>query len=644
MLGAWGGLADAGDSASGLSGASQLVEKLVAALRARGGRTAKSLAAELAVEKSHINSALYSNRQVFERTGDSPPTWTVRDACRTAGSEPLSTARVVSSYQPVTSRPVAKIDVTQLYDWQREALRAWRLNGRRGIVEAVTGAGKTRLGLAAAAEALGKGEKMAVIVPRIELATQWLAQLQAALPAARLGQMGGGESDTLATCDVLVAVGASASRYELGLGTKPGLLVADECHRYGAEQAQLALEEGFAARLGLSATYERSDGAHETVLEPYFHGVVFRLDYRRAIDDGVVAHFRVALLPVQFDKTERQEYDRLSEELKSAKRTLVTRFGVPAEPYEEFMAAIARMKNGTAREAIAASRYWGAMKRRRALLAETPAKLTVLARIAPAILDADRTIVFTESIDGAELADEALRKLGVRSDVLHSRLATDVRRGALRDFAEGDLKAIVAPTLLDEGVDVPEADFALILAASQQRRQMIQRMGRILRVKKDGRQARFAIAYVANSSEDPVNGAHEAFLAEVLDVADDVRQFATGSTTTEIRTYLAPGVAVTTAAPKDPPGSESASLETPKLTRAERTTMVANRLGIGEDDLLAYRRIRAHALLGTKGLTRARQYRRVGEATGLDVAFVEVWERLEHQMNDRMTPLREEAG
>jgi RNA polymerase primary sigma factor len=631
MLGAWGGLTDAGESASGLNGASQLVDRLAATLRASGGRTAKSLAAELGVEKSLINSALYSNSEVFERVGDSPPIWTVRGACRVTASEPLSSTQVVSAYQLVTSRPGARIDVTQLYTWQREALAAWRENGRRGIVEAVTGAGKTHLGLAAAAEALGKGEKVAVIVPRIELATQWLAQLPAALPAARLGQMGGGESDTLTTCDVLVAVGASASRYELGLATKPGLLIADECHRYGAEQARLALEEGFAARLGLSATYERSDGAHETVLEPYFHGVVFQLDYRRAIDDGVVAHFRVALLPVQLDPTERQEYDKLSEQLKSAKRTLVTRFGVPAEPYEEFMAAIARMKNGNAREAIAASRYWGAMKRRRALLAETPGKLNVLGRVAPAILDADRTIVFTESIDGAELADEALRKLGVRSDVLHSRLATDVRQGALRDFAAGDLKAIVAPTLLDEGVDVPEADLALILAASQQRRQMIQRMGRILRVKKDGRQARFAIAYVADSSEDPANGAHEAFLAEVLDVADDVRQFTTGSTATEIGAYLAPDAAVTTAPPKDPPGLES-PLESPKLTRAERTTMVANRLGIGEEDLLAYRRIRAHALVGTKGLTRAQQYRRVAEATGLDVAFLEVWDRLEQQL------------
>jgi len=41
-------------------------------------------------------------------------------------------------------------------------------------------------------------------------------------------------------------------------------------------------------------------------------------------------------------------------------------------------------------------------------------------------------------------------------------------------FGRGALKAIIAPQVLDEGVDVPEADLVIILAASKTRRQMIQ--------------------------------------------------------------------------------------------------------------------------------------------------------------------------
>jgi hypothetical protein len=54
---------------------------------------------------------------------------------------------------------------------------------------------------------------------------------------------------------------------------------------------------------------------------------------------------------------------------------------------------------------------------------------------------------------------------------------------------------------------------------------MIQRMGRVLRKKPDRRLARFAVLYVESTIEDPALGAHETFLEEITDVADDVRSF-----------------------------------------------------------------------------------------------------------------------
>jgi superfamily II DNA or RNA helicase len=73
--------------------------------------------------------------------------------------------------------------------------------------------------------------------------------------------------------------------------------------------------------------------------------------------------------------------------------------------------------------------------------------------------------------------------------------------------------------VLDEGVDVPAADLAVVLAASRSRRQMVQRMGRVLRRKDDGRPARLVIVHAVGTVEDPATGAHEGFLDEVLPVA-----------------------------------------------------------------------------------------------------------------------------
>jgi superfamily II DNA or RNA helicase len=108
----------------------------------------------------------------------------------------------------------------------------------------------------------------------------------------------------------------------------------------------------------------------------------------------------------------------------------------------------------------------------------------------------------------------------------------------LSAFATRQLRALSAPLVLDEGIDVPEADLAIILAASRTRRQMIQRMGRILRRKRDGRLARLVILYVRGTSEDPATGAHEAFLDLALPFADDCRDFGVDSRPRTICAYL----------------------------------------------------------------------------------------------------------
>jgi RNA polymerase primary sigma factor len=54
---------------------------------------------------------------------------------------------------------------------------------------------------------------------------------------------------------------------------------------------------------------------------------------------------------------------------------------------------------------------------------------------------------------------------------------------------------------------------------------MVQRMGRIIRPKDDNRPATFIILYVQNTSEDPERGAHDAFLNEMFDNADEIQCF-----------------------------------------------------------------------------------------------------------------------
>ncbi len=111
------------------------------------------------------------------------------------------------------------------------------------------------------------------------------------------------------------------------------------------------------------------------------------------------------------------------------------------------------------------------------------------------------------------------------------------RKQVFAAFEDGEHELVAAPRLLDEGVDVPAADLAIVLASSRSRRQMVQRMGRVVRKKKDGRLARLAILYVMDSSEDP-EVAHEDFLYLVTNVARDIVYFGPKATPEQICHYL----------------------------------------------------------------------------------------------------------
>ena len=92
-----------------------------------------------------------------------------------------------------------------------------------------------------------------------------------------------------------------------------------------------------------------------------------------------------------------------------------------------------------------------------------------------------RGIVFHEYIkDAVEIAD-ALERRGHRVRLYHSQLYHVSRSLNLHLFRSGQIDILVTCTALDEGLDVPGADFAIIASSSRTRRQRIQRLGRVIR-------------------------------------------------------------------------------------------------------------------------------------------------------------------
>jgi len=504
------------------------------------GLTARQLGALLGVYKGEVNSCLYGSPK-FLRDDSPRPCWFLSNS-KAAGPIDTPKHEAVSKVRQVQASPKARnFDFSSLRPWQTAALESWNKNKRKGLVEAVTGTGKTRLAIAAIAEELQLGGKVAVIVPTVELQRQWFEELDSHFTDIQIGLLGNGNQDELTSCDVLVAIVHSASRYDLGLqDDELGLLVADECHRYGAETFSRALEDGFRSRLGLTATRERPDGAHRE-LDLYFGSIFYSLGYEEAIRDRYIADVKVAQIGVHLSSFERQEFDDFSKGILETQNELSEMLRISPDQYQRFIEKVTQLAaEGDMHGNKAARRYLSLISKRKALLANTPEKLKVVKHLAPSVIKSNGTLFFTETISGAESIAAELRGAGVNAATIHSKLDSQQRHQTFADFASGRIMALAAARVLDEGVDVPEADLAVIISASKTRRQMIQRMGRVLRLKADGRKARFVFVYVAGSSEDPSKGAHDAFWSEVLDIAAAAEKFDVPSEVIQLTNFLDP--------------------------------------------------------------------------------------------------------
>lgn len=391
------------------------------------------------------------------------------------------------------------------WPWQRAALDAWVANGCRGIMDVVTGAGKTALAALAIGHCLDEAEgglrpRIIVVVPRIPLVSQWEAQLVRLLDLSglRVGQYHGQARCNPESTDILIITQDSARRVIPRLSARrPPILIADECHRLGAEQAQRILQPPFIKTLGLSATPERfGDLAFEEVLIPRLGKVVFRYTYADAVRDGILARFEVIQVSISLTADEQLKYDDATEKVKELLNGLKSSYPeLRRVPSERFFAVLGALGNRNRHDQRFEILTVTLSARRRIIhqAKEKEAAVEILAKETPR---GTTGLVFHELIEEAESVADGFRSAGARVGLYHSQMDRDARATALAYFRAGDLEWLVSCKALDEGVDIPAVDLAVIIAGAKAPRQTIQRLGRALRKKSDGRLARLVLFQV----------------------------------------------------------------------------------------------------------------------------------------------------
>ncbi|MBI2375025.1 MAG: DEAD/DEAH box helicase [Deltaproteobacteria bacterium] len=346
--------------------------------------------------------------------------------------------------------------------YQREALTRWSEAQGRGIAVLPTGAGKTLLAIMAIEHSR---RPALVVVPTIDLLHQWRTSLESHF-GIEVGVIGGGESSlrplTVTTYD------SAAARTEF-IGNRFGLLVCDECHHLPAPAYRFIAAGSIAPyRLGLTATLERQDGGELVAMD--LLGDVCHTAPIDALEGEYLASYEIRTRRVCLSEDEQARHDVARAKYQAFKSKL----GIsPSDPNGWTTFIMRAHQSAEGREAFQA---W---REQRRIAMGTDAKIAALFEI---LKDhtGDRTIVFTHE---NELVYRISRAFLLPALTHHTKPGE--RRRLLADFSKGVLPVLLTAKVLNEGVDVPDANVGVVLSGSGSVMEHVQRLGRILRKRPD---------------------------------------------------------------------------------------------------------------------------------------------------------------
>lgn len=373
--------------------------------------------------------------------------------------------------------PLDAARIAQARPYQVEALAAWMAAGSRGVVVLPTGAGKTHVALAAIAQ---RKRSTLVVAPTLELVRQWSERLQEAF-GGPIGVVGGGSHEVQ---PITVTTYDSAHLHMGHLGARFGCLIFDECHHLPTESYAFAARGAIAPfRLGLTATPERAgdDDPYSALIGP----IVFRKDIVE-LSGTFLASYETVRVPVVLDEAERAEHDAA----RATFRGFIVKNRIPLgapNGFQTFLRKASMSNDG--RVAMAAYR----MQRKLALFG--CAKLRTLQGLFEKHAQ-DRILVFTDDNQAAHrISCEFLVPVLTHRTKLKERLAL------MADFRSGVLPILVTSKVLNEGVDIPEANVAIVASGSGSVREHVQRLGRVLRAR-EGKRATLYELVTEDSSDE----------------------------------------------------------------------------------------------------------------------------------------------
>lgn len=386
-------------------------------------------------------------------------------------------------------------DKLSLFFYQQKAVDTWKENNYSLLFEMATGTGKTRTAIACIYEAVKLDKKLIIIVscPQGTLSRQWRNEIESIgltldqsiivdgtnyrwrkeLERA-IKKVSVGYNDKLiiytthstGSCPDFINLISDNCQHI------PICFVGDEAHGLGANVAKNGLQEMYKYRIGLSATPKRwFDDVGSAILTSYFGNKSYEFTIGDALstinpitNKPFLVNYYYHPIFIELTDDEFDEYQKMSNSIKK-----MSVFNQKSDVYQKRLESLLFARANIEKNAV--NKYEALNE---IISNGRASKDTIIftsdAQINKVLLMLSSKGIITHRFTQEEgTAPEA--KYGGKSE----------RQHLIKKFKDGTYQALVAIKCLDEGIDIPSASTAILMASSTNPREYIQRIGRVIR-------------------------------------------------------------------------------------------------------------------------------------------------------------------
>ncbi|CAJ31636.1 putative helicase [Betalipothrixvirus pezzuloense] len=344
----------------------------------------------------------------------------------------------------------------ELRDYQINSIRSWLSDVNiigTGIIKAPTGSGKSVIAIISALQML-KNKKNSKIVYAVN-STTLLKQFQQfakredldfAIVSGEINELKKEKDSNL----IALSISYYYSQKKRGKNDKlrdiinnSNLIIIDEAHHTPTSSIKsLLVDAPNSIRLGLTATPFREDGRDLEIT-----GLLGRISYSINYQELVKNHY---LVPLEYIPFVPEVPKKLKEKIKKLEKE---------------------------KDDMEFAKYYSLLLR---LFENSPGtNMQILEKIKE--INSYPALIIVRRISTAKKLSELFNQNGISADYVTSQTKLEERMRKIENLKNGKIQTLIATSLADEGLDIPNLKLIILLSQGKSRIKLVQRIGRVMR-------------------------------------------------------------------------------------------------------------------------------------------------------------------